>query len=170
MTSKKLIISYLALITLVVLGGWLWSGSFSNPDDPSGHVLLLMFAGFIITIVACVCLVILYNRNIPLMNEEQAKGWEQVRNKGKHQYIRGYVIRGLLMFIGLGAYNLIKYYKTDHPHSSLTGLFGGLAALVILFVIFPFLWAIREWNFKEKDYEILLQRKAQHNNPLQRRP
>ena len=170
MIKKSLTLSYLLLITLVALGGWLWSGSFSNPDNTSGFTLLLMLAGFIITMGACARIVILINRDIPLMNDEQAIAWEQIRVKGKNQYIRGYVIRGLLMFVALCSYDLIKYYRTEVSQRSATVLFGVIATFLIILVIFPFFWGIRKWNFKEKDYEILLRRKAQHNKSLDASP
>jgi hypothetical protein len=158
-------LAYLLLIALGVLGAWLNGWFMDSVDNLSS---LRLISGFIILIGSMAGIILLIRHNMRPMNQREIVVWEIIRKRGKHNYIRNAIIRGLLLgLISISYPVLSDYWKTKSFNLILDSLW--LYVALFLIVIFGMYYAaIRTWNANEKDYETLVQARPQHNNSFNR--
>jgi hypothetical protein len=165
MTKKKLTLSYLLLIALVIFGAWL-TGQFidyleSVPD-------LRILPGLIIPMGAVVGILLLIRDNRKPMNQGQRLNWASIRNQGKKKYIRGYVLIGLLVGLSNAVFSLIKDYWSGRPFDFSFNNLVFILALSAISIGGLFYAAIRMWDYNEWKYKNAPDPKPQPNNSFNR--
>jgi uncharacterized Tic20 family protein len=149
MAKRSLIFSYVLLIALAILGAWL-NGQFTGSVETMSNLRVLL--GLVLLIGSLIGLVFLIRNHRKPMGQEQKRVWENIRSRGKGNYIRGFMVRGLAMGFGCQALILFKDYSDGKALASGSNILLALLVLLTVFIGGSYYAAIKIWDYHESEY------------------
>lgn len=164
MFRRHSVIVYLLLLALVIFGAWL-NGQFI--DDVSEVSFLRLISGLIIMMGALIGIILLIRHDMRPMDQRVLTVWGVIRAKGRRNYLRGAVVRGVIFGLVLFLWPLISHLWKAESFASVADSLWVYVALYLTCVFGVYYAAVRTWDANEKAYEALFQSKARHNNAMQ---
>jgi hypothetical protein len=91
-------------------------------------------------------------REAASMSQAQKEGWERIRAKGKARYVILGMLGGLLMFLALPLFRLIKSYFNGEPSLFSSRYAGELGLLIAILGVGLSIIRVRLGNVHEENY------------------
>jgi hypothetical protein len=143
MSSAVVTTSYLTIVIIGVVGVWLGSVAVDSTD-------MRRWIGLAALIAAVVGMVVMYMRHVRPTQREKEIAWEQIRSRGKRQFVLRQVLVSQAVWFPILFGAAYELYKTG----SLTALSTPPRWWYVIAAsnaVFSFVWSLASWRRQEKN-------------------